>query len=184
MEEITKENLSDLKFDGIIVAVNNSTNKLSFVFECAFYSKGKHGYPKRGSKPDVSSFYTVSYDHEYLPNGLFFNSTSRLDFCNRFNFDVCTYYKFSNLKEFCSWYLEQNDANKEVKHVCSCNKPQKRKDKYADVLKLIDFKLNISQLDCDIQVAEEREDISGFRFLESKYKDVKQQLSEFLNEEV
>lgn len=184
MEKITKENLSDLKFDGIIVEVNNSTNKLSFVFECAFYSKGKRGYPERGSKPDVSSFYTASYDHEYLPNGLFFNSTSRLDFCSRFNFDMCTYYKFSSLKEFCLWYLKQNDAKKEVKHACSCNKHQKRKDKYADVLKLIDFKLKLSQLDFDIQAAEERDDISWYRIIEREYNSIKQQLSDFLNEEV
>lgn len=110
MLEITKDNYKDITFDGIIIGVDKrNTFQFCFVFECAYYSKGKHGYPKQGRKPDNSSFYSAFYNDTYLPNGLMFNATSRFTLEDKFRFEACDYYKFDDMAEFCTWYLQQYD---------------------------------------------------------------------------
>jgi hypothetical protein len=114
MIEITKENYKDIKFDGIIVSVPYNIqpgqhDDISLIFECAYYTKGEHGYPHPGRGADNSSFYSVWYnDKEYLPNGLFFNGTSRFTLNYKFShWDNYKYYKFKDMEEFCTWYLQQ-----------------------------------------------------------------------------
>lgn len=113
MKEITQDNYKDLKFDGIVVRVPNKVlqnpyDNISFIFECAYYSNSKHGYPKKGDNPDESSFYSAWYNDDYLPRGLMFNSTSRFTLDNTFKYwDVYNHYKFKDMEEFCTWYLQQ-----------------------------------------------------------------------------
>ena len=149
MLEITKENYKDITFDGIIIGVDKrNTFDFCFVFECAYYTKGQHGYPKQGRKPDNSSFYSAFYNDCWLPNGLMFNATSRFTIEDKFRFEACDYYRFENMLEFCKWYIEKYDTiQKPTKHVCQCNKKQKRSEKLKDVIEYLDryFKIQYYQ---------------------------------------
>ena len=128
MKKITKFDLSNLTFDGIMVGVNNEDKSLTFVVECAYYTKGHHGYPKPGHNPSTSSFFNISYDTKYLPNGLFFNSTSRLPLDpSFFDFLLYDYYKFDDMKEFCTWYLQSIKEEKDWIHE-KCNTNTAPKD--------------------------------------------------------
>ena len=114
MREITEENLHDLTFDGIIVSVPKNIREgqhqdISFIFECSYFSEGKHGYPNKGHNPNKSSFFSVAYNSQYLPLGFCFNCTSRFTLENSFRFDSYSYYKFLNLEEFCLWYLQRKN---------------------------------------------------------------------------
>lgn len=115
MIEITKDNYKDLKFNGVVVSVDKLGFKedITIHFECAYYSKGKYGYPKRGQGEDNSSFYRISYNTDYLPKGFFFNHTSRLTHDMEFEmfFDYFNFYKFDDMKEFCEWYLKRVSNN-------------------------------------------------------------------------
>lgn len=158
MLEITKENYKDITFDGIIIGVDKrNTFEFCFVFECAYHSKGKNGYPKQGRKPDNSSFYSAFYNDTYLPNGLMFNATSRFTIEDKFRFEACNYYKFDDMQEFCTWYLQQKGAevytsSEELqglvhlikpKNECQCHKKQKRYEKLKDVQTYVQLMMNI-----------------------------------------
>ena len=114
MIKITKENFENIDFKGIIVGVpkNPELNfEFSINFECAYRTDGKHGYPEKGSNPDNSSFFSIYYNDEYLPNGLFFNCTSRLPWKLDYHYlNNVDYYKFDDMEEFCKWYLEQKQS--------------------------------------------------------------------------
>lgn len=111
MLKITKENLKDLKFDGVIIGVPSYVEvdqhkDIIFKTECSYFSNGEHGYQAKGQGADESSFYSVYYNTESLPNGLTFNATTRLTLENSFQFNSYDYYKFEDMKEFCEWYLQ------------------------------------------------------------------------------
>ena len=114
MYEITKDNYKDVDFDGVIISVprqhlkDELTQDFSLHFECAYYTEGKHGYKTTGHNPDKSSFFSVWYGDEDMPNGFGFNSTSRLPWDEKYlYFDNVRYYKFEDMEEFCQWYLQQ-----------------------------------------------------------------------------
>lgn len=111
MIKITQENLKDLTFDGIIIGVPSYVEvdqhkDIIFKTECSYFSNGEHGYQAKGQGADESSFYSVYYNTESLPNGLTFNATTRLTLEDSFQFNSYDYYKFENLEEFCEWYLQ------------------------------------------------------------------------------
>lgn len=114
MIKITEENVKGLTLDGIVVCVpksdieDGSHNDISFITECAYFSKGQHGYPKPGHGADNSSFYHIAYNMvDYLPNGLYMNATSRLTWNSCINLNgKYDYYKFKDMEEFCHWYLD------------------------------------------------------------------------------
>ena len=112
MRKLSKEDLQDLQFDGIIVGVpiienikEGQHDDISFIVECNYYTNGKHGYKEPGYGCDNSSFYHVAYNMSCLPNGLWMNATSRFTIEHSFRFDSYDYYKFENMIEFCKWYL-------------------------------------------------------------------------------
>ena len=180
MIQITQENISDLKMDGIIVSVpknpdvkDGSHTDIGFIVECAYYTDGTSGYPKEGTKPNDSSFYNVSYNIDYLPNGLFFNSTTRLTksyiFCNtdRYNF-----YKFKDLQEFCEWYLEYIKSPKQIT----------RRDKLSDVIKLLGFQ---NKLQRTLNVVNTNfRDLGMCDLLEKQYQKDLKELNDWLDEKV
>lgn len=114
MKQIQKEDLSNLKFNGIIVGVpimekikEGQHDDISFIVECNYYSNGKHGYPEPGYGADNSSFYHVCYNTDVLKNGLWMNATSRFTIDYIFRFDSYNYYKFDSMTEFCTWYCQR-----------------------------------------------------------------------------
>lgn len=114
MKKLVKEDLQDLKFDGIIVGVpiienikEGQHDDISFIVECNYYTNGKHGYKEPGCGCDNSSFYHVAYNMSCLPNGLWMNATSRFTIEHSFRFDSYNYYKFDDMAEFCKWYLQR-----------------------------------------------------------------------------
>lgn len=116
MKKLVKEDLQDLKFDGIIVGVPIKENikegqhdDISFIVECNYYTNGKHGYKEPGYGCDNSSFYHIAYNMDCLHNGLWMNATSRFTIEHSFRFDSYDYYKFDSMEEFCTWYLQQKD---------------------------------------------------------------------------
>lgn len=169
MIEITENNYKCIKCNGVIIGVPKSENlgyKFSIYFECASRSDGKHGYPKQGMwfTGDSKNFYAIAYDMDYyLKNGFYFDSSSRTSWTNCFNFDKVRYYQFKDFKEFCIWYLQCNyykisqtkiegeecvpkviPVNTEEqtcpKHSSMENKKKiKRKDKYKDILEIIEM---------------------------------------------
>ena len=117
MIKITEENFNDIDFKGIIVGIPKNPEldfDFSINFECAYYTKGHHGYPERGSHPDNSSFFSIYYNDNYLPNGFFFNSSSRLPWTKEYHYlNNVDYYKFDDMEEFCRWYLNRKTILKE-----------------------------------------------------------------------
>ena len=116
MKKLTKQDLSDLQFDGIVVGVPIKENikegqhaDISFIVECSYYTKGKHGYKESGYGCDNSSFYHVAYNMSCLPNGLWMNATSRFTIEHSFRFDSYDYYKFDDMEEFCIWFLQRSN---------------------------------------------------------------------------
>lgn len=123
MKKLVKEDLQDLKFDGIIVGVpiienikEGQHDDISFIVECNYYTNGKHGYKEPGCGCDNSSFYHVAYNMSCLPNGLWMNATSRFTIEHSFRFDSYNYYKFNDMTEFCKWYLQRLGY--------TCNRPE------------------------------------------------------------
>ena len=115
MRKLFKEDLQDLKFDGIIVGVpiienikEGQHDDISFIVECNYYTNGKHGYEEPGYGADNSSFYHVAYNMNCLPNGLWINATSRFTIEHSFRFDSYDYYKFDDMEEFCIWFLQRS----------------------------------------------------------------------------
>lgn len=115
MIEITKDNYKDIDFNGVIISVprehlkDELTQEFCFHFECAYYTKGEHGYKTPGHNPNKSSFFSIWYGDEDMPNGFGFNSTCRLPWDEKYlHFNNVRYYKFNNMQEFCVWYLETN----------------------------------------------------------------------------
>lgn len=113
MHRIDKKDLDKLDFKGIIVSVpkkdfEGDAHEFAFEIEDAYSTTGKHGYPEEGHNPSESSFFSVCYDMDYLPDGLFFNRTSGFTLEHQFSCDTCDYYKFDNMVEFCKWYLQKN----------------------------------------------------------------------------
>ena len=99
MRKLTKEDLQDLQFDGIIVSVprdivEGQHDDISFIVECNYYTNGKHGYKEPGYGADNSSFYHVAYNVDNLHNGLWMNATSRFTIDYIFAFESYDYYKF------------------------------------------------------------------------------------------
>ena len=122
MIEITKENYKDIDFNGVIISVprehlkNELTQDFSLHFECAYYTKGEHGYKTSGHNPDRSSFFIIWYGDEDMPNGFGFNSTSRLPWDEKYlHFNNVRYYKFKDMSEFCEWYLQQKGCRIQCK---------------------------------------------------------------------
>lgn len=114
MKKLTKQDLPDLQFEGIIVSVPRDIQEgqhddISFIVECNYYTNGKHGYKEPGYGADNSSFYHVAYNMDCLRNGLWMNATSRFTIEHSFRFDSYDYYKFDDMEEFCTWYLQQKD---------------------------------------------------------------------------
>ena len=76
MRKITEKEFDNIDFKGIIVGIPKNPEldfEFSINFECAYYTKGHHGYPERGSHPDNSSFFSIYYnDKDYLPNGFIY----------------------------------------------------------------------------------------------------------------
>ena len=117
MLEITKDNYKDIDFNGVIISVPREHLKgelnhdFCLNFECAYYTQGKYGYKERGYHPDKSSFYKIWYGGDDIPNGFGFNSTSRLPWDEEYMyFNNVRYYKFKDMEEFCTWYLQQKGA--------------------------------------------------------------------------
>lgn len=115
MIEITKDNYKDIDFNGVIISVprkhlkDELTQDFSLHFECAYRTQGKHGYKEPGHNPDSSSFFSIWYGDNDMPNGFGFNSTSRLPWEEEYlHFNNVKYYKFNDMIEFCTWYLQQN----------------------------------------------------------------------------
>lgn len=193
MIEITKDNLQDLEMNGIIVgipkvvSVETPQNDLKFVFECVYFTNGEHGYPTEGESATKRSFYECTYNTELLKKGLYFDSDYRCNLNEIFAEDY-TYYKFTDMKEFCMWYLDYISTKQQrpvVKHTCSCHTPKKRVDKYADIIELIDFKLNLAHLDADIQAAEQQRKSRDVVWqIIDKYNDMKAEYDAFLQKEV
>lgn len=121
MRKITEKEFDNIDFKGIIVGIPKNPEldfEFSINFECAYYTKGHHGYSERGSHPDNSSFFSIYYNDNYLPNGFFFNASSRLPWTKEYHYlNNVDYYKFDDMEEFCKWYLErkQNNTLKPVK---------------------------------------------------------------------
>lgn len=119
MLKITRDNIQELDLNGIVIGVPKDefpSYEFTFVTECAYLTKGKHGYPEQGYHPDNSSFYHIVYNMEDgLNNGLWMNCTSRFTLEDSFRFKYCNYYKFDNMKEFCEWYLSQNSKTNNIK---------------------------------------------------------------------
>lgn len=116
MIEITKDNYKDIDFNGVIISVPREhlkeelTQDFCLHFECAYYTKGEHGYKECGHLPSRSSFFSIWYGDEDMPNGFGFNSTSRLPWDEKYlHFNNVRYYKFKDMVEFCAWYLQQKD---------------------------------------------------------------------------
>ena len=180
MIQITQENIDDLKMNGIIVSVpknpdvkDGSHTDIGFIVECSYHTDGTSGYPNKGTIPDTSSFYNVSYNTDYLPNGLFFNSTTRLtkshifSCMNRYNF-----YKFKDLQEFCEWYLEYIKSIKQIT----------RRDKLNDVIKLLEFQTKL-QRTLDAANTNFR-DLGMCDLLEKQYQRDLKELNDWLDEKV
>lgn len=116
MYEITKDNYKDIDFNGVIISVprerlkHELTQDFCLHFECAYYTKGEHGYKEPGYSPDNSSFFSIWYGDEDMPNGFGFNSTSRLPWDEKYlHFNNVRYYKFKDMEEFCTWYLQNKN---------------------------------------------------------------------------
>lgn len=116
MIKITEQDLENLQFDGIIVGVpiienikEGQHDDISFIVECNYYTNGKHGYPEPGNGCNNSSFYHVCYNTDSLENGLWMNATSRFTIEHSFRFDSYNYYKFKDMVEFCTWYLQNKN---------------------------------------------------------------------------
>lgn len=114
MIEITKDNYKDIDFNGVIISVPREhlkeelTQDFCLHFECAYYTKGEHGYKEPGYSPGNSSFFSIWYGDNDMPNGFGFNSTSRLPWDEEYmHFNNVRYYKFEDMKEFCFWYLKR-----------------------------------------------------------------------------
>lgn len=174
MELLTKESLADLQCNGLIVGVpkeKNGKTELVFISECSYYSNGKHGL-KTGYNPDNSSFYNLYYNSDSLPNGLEFNSTTRLPLSEEYlSFDTYNYVKFKNMEEFCVWYLQNmpnyipmdaltyqcaeritpheisvDKINHKEKHVCKCHSKQTRRQRLEETLACVNYMICLHDL--------------------------------------
>jgi len=195
MKKLVKEDLQDLKFDGIIVGVpiienikEGQHDDISFIVECSYYTNGKHGYPEPGSGCDNSSFYHVAYNMNCLHNGLWMNATSRFTIDHTFRFDTYDYYKFDNMEEFCKWYLErkQNNTLKPVKgkeglvwNGTNYIKPSKstRSERLKEVQEYVQKVMNISDIK---RLYEQTNSVGTAQML----KEAQQELLDWLKEEV
>lgn len=209
MVEITEENLNDLKFDGIIVEVpkckqpDGAHNDISFIFECAYYSQGKHGYSEKGVNPNNSAFFSIAYNHFYLPKGLFFNSTSRLTLEGAFHYkDRYRYYKFENMEEFCKWYLDYIKPQEQKtwsQEKCGTNTPptcvpenpsvgnkkkQTRREKYKDILTILELNDFIHDTKDMMTNVKNGHDPHTFEMLCKQLERCYNRLDEFLDEEI
>lgn len=186
MERITEQDLKNLKFDGIIVGVpydikDGQHNDIKFIAECNYYTNGEHGYKEKGHGADVSSFYQIAYNTNSLPNGLWMNATSRFTIDHVFRFDSYKYFKFKDLTEFCNWYLQQN-AHVELSKPFNEPEPITKKQKYKDIMKLIDYKLLLVQLQYDLQAMEEKRHVAGYKFFKKQYVETEAEMNKFLSE--
>lgn len=195
MREITQDNLKDLTFDGIVVSVprenvdiGGAHDDISFIFECAYYSKGKHGYPDAGSGSvnyGECSFYSAWYnDKDYLPNGLCFNSTSRFSIEEKFaHMDKYHYYKFENMEEFCKWYLDYKNSKRSNVQLSIRNTSLKmtRREKYSEIIDLLNLwdslKLACTKLREESSFIKDRDALKLIKSAEDK-------LNTWLDEEV
>ena len=122
-EPITKANYKTFKFDGVIAyrkrdgqpRDDGSFNGIGLIFEDAFLQDGSSCANKgRGYKSDDTSWInSIGFNEasdDFLPNGIYFNSTSRLNRDLEFNrydfFERYECYKFRNVYEFARWVLE------------------------------------------------------------------------------
>ncbi len=124
-EEITKDNYKTFKFDGVIAyrkrhgqpRDDGSFNGIGLIFEDAYRQDGsscaEQGYGYRPS--DTSWINSIAFNEDsdaFLPNGIYFNSTSRLNRELKFNehnfLKRYECYKFKNVYEFARWVLELN----------------------------------------------------------------------------
>ena len=199
MKKITEKDFDKTNFKGVIIGIPKNPEldwEFSINFECAYYSRGLHGYPESGRNPDNSSFFTIFYDaKEYLPNGFFYNSTSRLPWEKKYHYlNNVDYYKFDSMTEFCEWYLKrkqkheskdlltnlQQDPGYLKPFTAETYKP-KRKDRLKEVQQYVQKVMNIEHF---VRLAENAEDVKSMKKFENNVLELQQELLDWLEEEI
>ena len=60
--------------------------------------------------------------------------------------------------------------------------PITKKQKYKDIMKLIDYKLLLVQLQYDLQAMEEKRHVAGYKFFKKQYVETEAEMNKFLSE--
>lgn len=176
MKKIQKEDLESLDFNGIIIGVPSYVEidqHKDILFKISF-----------GVEEDKHVYYSVCYNADYLPNGLTLYNKVEENKEKLFKFDSYDYYKFDNMSEFCQWYLQkQKEPVNLNSFVDDFPTGLKRKDKLKEIRDYVQQVLNIEYYK-NFSIFNKDEDNAMKEFARSRAEALKQQLVDWLEEEV
>jgi len=174
MIKITQEDLKELTFDGIIVGVPSYVE----------VDQHKDILFKITSNEDKSAFYSIYYNPDSLPKGLSMATQSN-ELTKIFRFDSYDYFKFEDMIEFCTWYLQRQNKSiePEVPSVVKPMLPIKRKDKLKEVRDYVQQVLNIEYYK-NFSIFTKNKDKETVELAENMAEKLKQNLVAWLEEEV
>lgn len=127
MKQITKDNLKDLEFNGIVVGLPSYV-EIDQHKDLIFITI------------DDKQTFLILYNNNYLPKGLTVTKESKLEKC--FKFNSYDYYQFENMIEFCTWYLQKQNKSIPTEPLIE-EKKLKRGDRLKEVREYVKQVLSI-----------------------------------------